>query len=100
MTTAKPSARYGAMWGRACGRLCSTELHHRWGHDPFGAYSALWYLFHMCAKCAEIEPRIEHLETGKFRNWQVTWRTSSRLTALTPGCRSQTQTIALRPKQQ
>ena len=33
MTTAKPSARYGAMWGRACGRLCSTDLHHLQGHD-------------------------------------------------------------------
>ncbi|WGS01594.1 hypothetical protein MTX23_12570 [Bradyrhizobium sp. ISRA436] len=33
MTTAKPPARYGAMGGRACGRLCSTELHHQWGHD-------------------------------------------------------------------
>jgi len=34
MTTAKPPARYGAMWERACGRLCSTELHHYRGHDP------------------------------------------------------------------
>jgi len=34
MTTAKPPARYGAIWGRACGRLCSTELHHQLGHDP------------------------------------------------------------------
>src|ERR1700682_38459 len=24
---------YGAFCGRACGRLCSTELHHHWGHD-------------------------------------------------------------------
>ena len=31
MTTAKPPARYGAIWGRAYGRLCSTELHHHWG---------------------------------------------------------------------
>ncbi|UPJ76836.1 hypothetical protein [Bradyrhizobium sp. 187] len=29
MTTAKPPARYGAIWGRASGRLCSTELHLR-----------------------------------------------------------------------
>jgi len=37
VTTAKPPARYGAICGRACGRLCSTELHHHWGHDrsPF-----------------------------------------------------------------
>ena len=34
VTTAKPSARYGAIGGRACGRLCSTELHHLRGHDP------------------------------------------------------------------
>jgi len=33
MTTAKPPARYGAIWRRACGRLCSTELHHQLGHD-------------------------------------------------------------------
>jgi len=26
--------RCGAIWGRACGRLCSTELHHKRGHDP------------------------------------------------------------------
>src|SRR5262249_49511004 len=34
VTTAKPPARYGAICGRACGRLCSTELHHHWGHYP------------------------------------------------------------------
>ncbi|WP_316194263.1 hypothetical protein [Bradyrhizobium sp. SZCCHNRI3052] len=34
MTTAKPPARYGAIWERASGRLCSTELHHLRGHDP------------------------------------------------------------------
>jgi hypothetical protein len=34
VTTAKPSTRYGAMGERAGGRLCSTELHHHWGHDP------------------------------------------------------------------
>jgi Protein of unknown function (DUF1524) len=33
MITAKPPARYGAVWERACRRLCSTELHHHWGHD-------------------------------------------------------------------
>ncbi|WP_210419199.1 type IIL restriction-modification enzyme MmeI, partial [Bradyrhizobium sp. NAS80.1] len=32
---AKPPARYGAIGGRACGRLCSTELHHHWGHDLY-----------------------------------------------------------------
>ena len=32
MTTAKPPARYGAIGG-ASRRLCSTELHHHWGHD-------------------------------------------------------------------
>src|SRR5262249_11398387 len=34
VTTAKPSTRYGAIGERAGGRLCSTELHHHWGHDP------------------------------------------------------------------
>ena len=34
MTTAKPPARYGAIWGRASGRLCSTELHDHSGHAP------------------------------------------------------------------
>jgi hypothetical protein len=29
----QPPARYGAICGRACGRLCSTELHHHRGHD-------------------------------------------------------------------
>jgi hypothetical protein len=33
MTTAKPPARYGANYGRACGRLRYTELHHAVGHD-------------------------------------------------------------------
>src|SRR5262249_30109174 len=33
VTTAKPPARYSAICRRACGRLCSTELHHQWGHD-------------------------------------------------------------------
>src|SRR6478736_1833202 len=37
VTTAKPSVRYGAIGGRACGRLCSTELHHLRGHDRPGA---------------------------------------------------------------
>lgn len=30
MTTAKPPVRYGAVRGRACRRLYSTELHHHW----------------------------------------------------------------------
>jgi len=33
MTTAKPPARYGAIYRRACGRLRYTELHHAVGHD-------------------------------------------------------------------
>jgi hypothetical protein len=33
MTTAKPPARYGAIYGRAGGRLRCTELHHAVGHD-------------------------------------------------------------------
>ena len=32
MTTAKPPARYSATWGRACGRLRATELHHHKGY--------------------------------------------------------------------
>jgi hypothetical protein len=34
MTTAKPPARYRAIYRRACGRLRYTELHHAGGHDP------------------------------------------------------------------
>src|SRR5262245_19199314 len=33
MTTAKPPARYSAIYGRACGRLRSSELHYSQGHD-------------------------------------------------------------------
>jgi len=44
VTTAKPPARYGAIWERASGRLCSTELHHHRGHDLVAArgVSHLW----------------------------------------------------------
>jgi len=34
MTTAKPLARYRAIWRRARERLCSAELHHSRGRDP------------------------------------------------------------------
>ena len=34
MTTAKPPARYGAMWGARAGGFATAELHHHRGHDP------------------------------------------------------------------
>jgi hypothetical protein len=41
VTTAKSPARYDAIWARAYGRLCSTELHHHWGHNRLGGWVPL-----------------------------------------------------------
>jgi len=77
VTTAKPPVRYGAIWGRAYGRLCSTELHHHWGHDR----PALWREMARSLDCrisraVVIEPslRRQSLQNGNIRG--CGWRLS------------------------